>query len=84
MLGLRDKCVHPTTKAPYIRTSSGGRNNSIEDVKAGYSHGFVVVFESEADRDYYVKEDPAHREFVKSLEGKVDKVGVVDYAPGVL
>ncbi|KAL2071285.1 hypothetical protein VTL71DRAFT_12520 [Oculimacula yallundae] len=30
MLALRQKCVHPTTKEPYIVESSGGRDNSPE------------------------------------------------------
>lgn len=42
-----------------------------------------MEFETEADRDYYVKEDPAHQAFVKSLQGIMTSVGVVDYEPGV-
>ena len=51
--------------------------------QAGYSHAFVVEFASEEDRQYYVGEDPAHLEFKKSLKGVVERVGVVDYSPGV-
>lgn len=43
----------------------------------------MVHFENEADREYYVTKDPAHLAFVKSLEGMVERVVVVDYAPGV-
>ncbi len=31
---------------------------------------------------YYLKEDPAHLAFVKSLDGLVEKVGIMDYMPG--
>jgi hypothetical protein len=34
------------------------------------------------DREYYLKEDPAHLAFVKSLEGIIQNVRVVDYTPG--
>jgi hypothetical protein len=30
MLALRQNCIHPTTKQPYILDSSGGRDNSPE------------------------------------------------------
>lgn len=30
MLALKDACIHPTTKKPYIQTSVGGRDNSPE------------------------------------------------------
>ena len=47
------------------------------------THGYVVHFESEADRDYYVETDPAHAAFKKSLQGVVDKVTVLDFTPGI-
>lgn len=40
-------------------------------------------FESEEDRRYYLEKDPAHLEFVRSLEGLVRNVRVVDFEPGV-
>lgn len=39
-------------------------------------------FASEEDRQYYLEEDPAHLAFVKSLEGIIQNVRVVDYEPG--
>ena len=42
-----------------------------------------MEFENDADWQYYLKEDPAHIEFKKSLRDVVEKVGVVDYMPGV-
>ncbi len=35
------------------------------------------------DRDYYVKNDPTHQAFVKSIGGIVEKVTVVDFTDGV-
>ena len=110
MIDLRNQCIHPTSKKPYITSSSGGRQNSSEGTKvcsvlqplsyaaftilrgvelslmrlqADYSHAFVVEFASEEDRDFYDKQDQAHLEFKKSLKDVVEKVGVVDYTPGV-
>jgi len=40
-----------------------------------YSHGFVVEFESEEDRKYYLEKDPAHLAFVESVKPLVNKVG---------
>ncbi|KAL2828070.1 hypothetical protein BJY01DRAFT_241017 [Aspergillus pseudoustus] len=84
MLGLKDHCLHPSTDKAYIKSASGGRDNSPEGVQGGITHAFVVEFETAADRDYYVAEDPVHQEFVKSLGGLVQKAQVVDFTPGVL
>jgi len=83
MLALKTNCIHPKTKNPYILESSGGRDNSPEGHQGGFSHGFVSHFESLEDRRYYLEEDPAHLAFVKSLEGVIEHVRVVDYTPGV-
>lgn len=53
--------------------------------KGGFTHGFVVEFGSEADRDYYVSEDKAHKGFVEWLSehGYAEEVRVLDYEAGV-
>lgn len=50
--------------------------------QGGFSHGFISEFQSEEDRKYYLEQDPAHLEFVRSLEGVVMNVRVVDFVPG--
>jgi len=82
MLALKQNCIHPTTKQPYILDSSGGRDNSPEGHQGGFSHGFVSHFANEEDRRYYLEDDPAHLAFVKSLDGIIQNVRVVDYEPG--
>jgi len=83
MLALRQNCIHPTTDKPYILDSSGGRDNSPEGHQVGaFSHAFVSHFASDEDRRYYLEEDPAHLAFVKSLEGIIQNVRIVDYNPG--
>ncbi|RHZ63827.1 hypothetical protein CDV55_107405 [Aspergillus turcosus] len=98
MLNLRENCIHPTTQKPYIKASAGGKDNSIEGLqvcqqqpgymvvltaKNGITHVFVVEFENEDDREYYVRTDPAHQAFVKTLDGVIEKAQVVDFTPGV-
>jgi hypothetical protein len=38
MLGLKEKCMHPTKNTEYIKTSIGGRDNSPENLQV---HGFI-------------------------------------------
>ncbi|KAK3334207.1 stress responsive A/B barrel domain-containing protein [Cercophora scortea] len=81
-MALKDTCQSPVTRHPYIRSIAGGRDNSIETLQNGLTHGFVVEFESAAERDYYVNMDPAHQSFKKDIEALVEKVTVVDFTNG--
>ena len=49
----------------------------------GLTHGFVVEFENEEDRKYYLEKDPAHLAFGKSLSGAVASITVLDFNPGI-
>ncbi|OAA66045.1 stress responsive A/B barrel domain protein [Cordyceps fumosorosea ARSEF 2679] len=82
MLDLKNKCIHPKTNQAYILRSTGGTDNSIEGFQHGISHAFVVEFASPEDREYYVKEDPAHLAFVQKLFPSLAKPYVVDFTPG--
>lgn len=42
----------------------------------------VVEFASSQDRDYYVNQDPAHMELMKSMSSLVESVVVVDWENG--
>ncbi|OAL49896.1 dabb-domain-containing protein [Pyrenochaeta sp. DS3sAY3a] len=82
MLSLKDKCLDVASQQPYIRSFTGGRNNSPEGFAGAFTHGFVVEFASAEDRDYYVNKDPAHQDFIKFAGGIAQGVKVVDYEPG--
>jgi hypothetical protein len=97
MLDLKESCIHPQSGKPYIKSLTGGKDNSIEGKqvcwtrpplrfsnakKDGIEYAFVVEFESTADRTYYVKTDPIHQAFKKITENVVEKVIVVDYTVG--
>lgn len=51
--------------------------------KNGITHAFVVEFASAEDRDYYVQKDPVHQDFVRSLDGIVEKAQVIDFTDRV-
>ncbi|KAF7362168.1 Stress responsive A/B barrel domain-containing protein [Mycena venus] len=82
MLSLKDDCIHPESQKPYIKSLTGGKDNSPEGKQNGIQYAFVVEFESTADRDYYVATDPTHQAFVKSVGAVVQKAIVVDYTVG--
>ncbi|PVH91783.1 hypothetical protein DM02DRAFT_620323 [Periconia macrospinosa] len=82
MLGLKDGCIHPRSTMPYIKSVSGGTDNSPEGAQNGITHAFIIEFETAEDRDYYVNKDPVHDEF-KKLAGKVlEKAQVIDFTDG--
>ncbi|KAE8143803.1 dabb-domain-containing protein [Aspergillus pseudotamarii] len=83
MAALKDRCLHPSSQKPYITSASGGKDNSPEGAQGGITHAFVINFANAADRDYYVKDDPVHQEFVRSLGGLVERAQVIDFTDGI-
>ena len=51
---------------------------SVEGKADGFTHGFVVTFETEKGREVYLPH-PAHQEFVKLVGPRVEKVLVFDF-----
>jgi hypothetical protein len=67
MLLLKDRCLHPTTKQPYIVSMIAGPNLVPDSTWAGgYTHALLMTFETKEDWLYYTKEDPAHTEFIQT------------------
>jgi hypothetical protein len=66
------------TKIKEVKGFEWGLNNSPEGLSQGFTHAFLVTFESEAARDIYIPH-PDHKAFVKVLEPHLDKVLVIDY-----
>ncbi len=66
------------TKIKEIKDFEWGLNNSPEGLDKGFTHCFLVTFESEADRATYLPH-PDHLAFVALLDGHVDDVLVLDY-----
>ncbi|KAL8403816.1 hypothetical protein RB594_008897 [Gaeumannomyces avenae] len=82
MLALKDKCIHPATQKPYVSTK-GGVNLTSEGFAGGYSHSFIMEFETEEEYAYYNEKDPAHLELIENMSSVVSKALVVDFNPGV-
>ncbi|KIX99438.1 uncharacterized protein Z520_05014 [Fonsecaea multimorphosa CBS 102226] len=82
-LSLQSRCLSPRTRKPYIRSFTGGRDVSVEDLHKGFHAVFVLEFADQKDRDWYVREDPVHHAFgVDVLTGVVEEVMVVDFQRG--
>lgn len=55
-----------------------GTDVSVENLHQGLTHGFVVTFQSEQDRDAYLPH-PEHRKFVDLATPRIEQVVVFDY-----
>ncbi|MBE3046824.1 Dabb family protein [Candidatus Bathyarchaeota archaeon] len=74
---MKEQCVLPDGKQ-YVQSVHVGADNSIEGFQNGYTHMAVSQFKSVGDRDYYVKSDPVHITFGKSLGPVVKGLQVLD------
>jgi hypothetical protein len=61
-----------------IRRLESGVNSSPEGLDKGFTHCFLVSFDSVADRDAYIPH-PAHQAFIQETSAWVADVLVVDY-----
>lgn len=66
------------TKIPQIAALEWGTNCSPEKHAKGFTHCFVLTFNSEADRDAYLPH-PEHKAFGNSLGPVLADVFVVDF-----
>jgi hypothetical protein len=65
-------------KIKEIQEFEWGMNNSTENHNKGTTHGFILTFKSEKDRDAYLVH-PAHKEFGKLVGPVLDDVFVIDF-----
>ena len=68
-------------KIDSIKAFEWGTNNSPESHDDGFTHCFMVTFDSEAGRDAYLPH-PDHLAFVEVLKPVLDKVRVIDFWEG--
>lgn len=66
------------SKIDTIRAFEWSTNNSPEKHDDGFTHCFLVTFDSEEGREKYLPH-PEHQAFVKVLEPVLDKVRVLDF-----
>ncbi|PHS03845.1 MAG: stress responsive protein [Blastopirellula sp.] len=69
------------SKIPSIKDFEWGINNSPEKHDKGFTHCFLLTFDSEAGRDAYLPH-PAHKAFGKVLGPHMEDVHVIDYWAG--
>jgi hypothetical protein len=65
-------------KIPQIKNFEWGINNSPEGLSKGYTHCFLLTFDSEKDRAVYLPH-PAHKAFGQSIGMFIQDVLVIDY-----
>lgn len=65
-------------KIKEIKDFEFGTNNSPENLNKGFTHCWIITFESEAGRQVYLKH-PAHDEFVKIAGPHIGDVYVIDF-----
>lgn len=83
-LNLKNTCLR--NGRPYIVSIEAGSQNSFEQADQGLEQGFIVTFNSQGDRNYYVGHpvvadeklvDPAHDAFKKIVGPLLDNNGVI-------
>ena len=66
-------------KIAVVKDFEWGINESPENFHQGFTHCYLVSFNSEKDRDSIYAPHPLHKKFVTSLGNHLEKVFVVDY-----
>ena len=66
---------------PSILEFEHGVNESPENLNAGFTHIFTMTFSGREDFENSYLHEPAHRAFVKGLDGLLEKALVVDFVP---
>ena len=79
---LKDTCLKDGK--PYLLSIQMGKNTSWENFGKGMTHAFIIQFQSEGDRDYYLIHDQVHRRFSEQAGPFIEDSVVVDLKDGVL
>ncbi|CAN5900323.1 Dabb family protein [soil metagenome] len=66
------------TKVPQIVSLKWGTNSSPEKLNKGFTHGWVLTFKTDKDRDAYLVH-PDHQAFGKLVGPLLDDVFVIDF-----
>lgn len=63
---------------PEIKKFEGGQDISVEGMNQGFTHCYVLTFESEADRDIYIPH-PAHIQLAEKNKPLMSDLIVIDF-----
>lgn len=47
------------------------------------SHGYILEFKEEEDRQYFLDKDPSHQDFIAAISKESDDYLVLDFTPSV-
>ncbi|OAQ60211.1 stress responsive A/B barrel domain-containing protein [Pochonia chlamydosporia 170] len=83
IIAFKETCLHPDTGKPYVLATSGGINNNPEHSNKNMTHGFIIEFQNEADRQYFLDVDPAHKAFVEHIDPNNNDFLTLDFTDGV-
>jgi hypothetical protein len=75
---IEDAFAALKAKIPQIVSLNWGTNISPEKLNKGFTHGFVLTFKNEKDRDAYLVH-PEHKAFGGLVGPAVDDVFVLDF-----
>jgi len=78
IVAVEDAFLALPDKVDAVKGFEWGTNNSLEEHDDGFTHCFMVTFESEAGRAAYLPH-PEHKEFVKLLPPVLDAPRVLDF-----
>ena len=67
------------TQIPNVLSIEAGVNDSPENLNKGLTHGFIVTFPSEKDRDVYLTH-PNHKKFLSLALPSIADVFVLDFS----
>ncbi|CEL10579.1 hypothetical protein ASPCAL13696 [Aspergillus calidoustus] len=79
---MKVNCLSRETGQPYIQSIKVGKDVSPEPLNNGFTHQFILEFNSEADRDYYSSRDPAHQAVIAGLGPVLEKIQILDIIDG--
>jgi hypothetical protein len=68
-------------KIDVIRSLDWGHNNSPENLNKGFTHGWVLSFDTEEDRNTYLHH-PEHEKFATLAKSTIADVFVIDFVSG--
>ena len=75
---VEDAFLALPSKIETIKDFEWGLNNSPEGLNKGFTHCFILTFDSEEGRATYLPH-PAHQEFGEILQPHLDDVMVIDF-----
>lgn len=75
---ILDEFASLKNKISLIDSFRFGRNNSPEGLNKKCSHGFILTFKTEEDRDSYLVH-PEHLKFVELVKDNLEEVFVLDF-----